>query len=174
MEAMTVTQLGSLYEGFRTVGFLNIHAVKNSPRFGPVLFDFSVQDLINRVNFDMVALTQPALVIQAANTRWVEAEIAPAYLGMHYLGNAEAVKQIHLYNHLIPNRTPAAINSKLRYFRRKFQVNQWHAAYVNNHINNPINLHVVQHNIQNLAAQVAELQNQINLLQQMITLTHLR
>jgi hypothetical protein len=53
-------------------------------------------------------------------------------------------------------------------------VNQWHAAYVNNHINNPINLHVVQHNIQNLAAQVAELQNQINLLQQMITLTHLR
>jgi hypothetical protein len=166
MEAMTVTQLGSLYEGFRTHGFLNVYAVKHSPRFGPALVNFSVQDLINRVNADLLALTQPPLVIQDANTRWVEAEIPPAYLGMHYLGNADAVKHFDLYNQHIPNRTPAAIKSKLRYFRRKFQVNEWQAAYVNNHVHNPFNLPVVQQNIQNLAAQVAELQNQLNLLQQ--------
>jgi hypothetical protein len=138
----------------------------NFKQFGPILFDLSIQDLIQRVIFDMLALTQPVVVIRPANSRWIETEIATSYLGMHYSGNnADVVKQIDLYNHLISNRTSTTIVAKLNSFRTKFQVNLWHEAFVNNHVNNPINLPAIQLNIQNLANQFTELQNQMQVLQ---------
>jgi hypothetical protein len=166
MEMMSINQVRCLYEGFRTLGFLNLHDVKNSARFGPTLFDLSIQYLIQRVNFDMLALTQPVVVIRPANSRWIQTEIATSYLGMHYSGNnVDAVNQIDLYNHLISNRTSTTIVAKLNSLRTKFQVNLWHEAFVNNHVNNPINLSAVQLNIQNLANQFTELQNQMQVLQ---------
>jgi hypothetical protein len=93
----------------------------------------------------MLALTQPVVVIRPANSRWIQTEIATSYLGMHYSGNnVDAVNQIDLYNHLISNMTSTTIVAKLNSLRTKFQVNLWHEAFVNNHVNNPINLPAVQ------------------------------